>query len=113
MDTAAGGVCMVETASGPLSAYTTQAVAAGRAVTVALRPERLRVLPSSEGAAGLTATVVQHVYLGNKTEVHATLMDDTRCVLELPNDGQQRPAPIGQTITLAADAAGCRLFPVD
>ena len=104
---AAGATCMVRTADGMLPALTQDAVAAGQAVTIAVRPERLRIV----GDGGVPATVTQHIYLGNKTEVHAVLADGAACVLELANDGLQAPPPLGQALRLTAAVGDCRLFP--
>ena len=107
----AGTACLVRTVAGSLSAVTPDAVAAGQAVTIAVRPERLRITPDAAWQPGIAATVAQHVYLGSKTEVHATLKDGGTCVLELANDGVRSPPAIGQAVTLTADAADCRVFP--
>ncbi len=111
---AAGGVCAVATADGALSALAPQPVAAGQAVAVAVRPERIRVLAEGE-AAGLRigGRVVQHVYLGNKTEIHVGLPDGTRCVVELANDGRDIPHGMDQPIMLGAAAEDCRIFPAE
>ena len=108
--TKAGDFCPVRTQGGSLAALTSVAVAAGQAVTAAKRPERLRIAQTN-GAPGIAARVSQHVYLGNKTEVHVTLMDDTNCVLECANDGQIQTPPIGVSVSLTANAADCRLLP--
>jgi putative spermidine/putrescine transport system ATP-binding protein len=110
--TKAGAICPVRTPGGSLTALTSAAVTAGQPVTVAVRPERLRVVSGSGAQHGMSVTVLQHVYLGNKTEVHVTLADGTRCVLECTNDGQQMPTPVGGTLALTAQATDCRLFPV-
>ena len=106
----AGGTCRVRTPGGMLSALAPDAVAMGQGVTVAVRPERLRLAPAGEGPAGLAATVAQHVYLGSKTEIHVTLADGAGCVLEMANDGLHAPCAVGQAVTLTAAAADCRLF---
>ena len=109
---AAGAACPVRTTAGAITAMACSEVLAGQDVTVAVRPERLRVSRQTEGA-GLAATVRQHVYLGDRTEVHVTLAGGTSCVLQLANDGQRQPMPIGEAILLTADASDCRLFGVD
>ncbi len=108
--TAAGGECVVRTAGGCLAALTPDAVAMGQAVTVAVRPERLRVEPATEQRGGIAAKILQHVYLGSKTELHVALTDGASCVLEVSNDGVTSPLPVGLNVKLTALAADCRLF---
>ena len=108
--TKAGAVCPVRTPGGSLAALTSVAVVAGQPVMAAVRPERLRIALPADGKPGISARVSQHVYLGNKTEVHLTLTDDTNCVLECANDGEQQPVPVGDSVSLTAHPADCRLF---
>ncbi len=58
----------------------------------------------------ISGRVLQHVYLGNKTEIHVGLPDDTRCIIELANDGRDNPYHVDQTVALGAAPEDCRIF---
>ena len=109
---AAGDICRVETSSGAVSALAAGDVAAGQAVAVAIRPERLHLLHDGEATDGLRVLgrVRQHVYLGNKTEVHVVLSGGESCMVEIANDGHQSPHAVDEAVTLGAGAADCRVF---
>ncbi len=109
---AAGGACTVSTPGGALAALAPQPIAAGQDVIVAVRPERIRFLTAGDDAAGLRidGRVLQHVYLGNKTEIHVGLPDSTRCIVELANDGRDIPYRVDQPVALGAAAEDCRVF---
>jgi len=57
-------------------------VAAGAKVTVAIRPEQIRI-GASDGADGLAATVTDSVYFGTDTHCHLALADGTEVVVRL------------------------------
>ncbi|WP_216851176.1 ABC transporter ATP-binding protein, partial [Acidisphaera sp. L21] len=110
---AAGALCHVQTGAGDVSAICGSAVADGQAVVVAVRPERLHLVGDGMAADGLRVSgrVKQHVYVGNKTELHLVLPGGIACIAEIPNDGRQIPAAVDATVELAAGAADCRVFP--
>jgi spermidine/putrescine ABC transporter ATP-binding subunit len=108
---AAGRPCAVSTPGGALSALAPQPIAAGQDVIIAVRPERIRFLTGSDQAGlRVSGRVVQHVYLGNKTEIHVGLPDSTRCIVELANDGRDIPYHVDQPVALGAAAEDCRIF---
>jgi len=57
-------------------------VAVGAKVTVAIRPEQIRIA-ASDGADGLAATVTDSVYFGTDTHCHLALADGTEVVVRL------------------------------
>jgi spermidine/putrescine transport system ATP-binding protein len=81
----AGGVRL---ATGDLIALPVSAVDTGKRVTVALRPEQLRLGPVESGA--IKARVATLVYFGTDTHCHLNLADGTEVVarLQSPADGE-------------------------
>ena len=74
------------------------------AVTVAVRPERLRIVPEGEAGA-IGATVAGTTYLGTDTQVALTLADGTLATLRLPSGEAEAPPPgarVGLRIPLGA-----------
>ena len=79
----------VRLATGDLIALPMPAVDTGRGVTVALRPEQLRLGAAGEAAA-IKARVATLVYFGTDTHCHLHLADGTEVVarLQSPADGE-------------------------
>ena len=74
----ADGVCEVETAGGRVKATLRQPIAAGTNVTVAVRPERMRL--SAEGG-GLSGTLTDVIFLGTARKYVVRLADGSECVV--------------------------------
>ena len=106
---AAGTICRVATAGGPVLATAPGAIGAGAAVVVAVRPERLHPGEAADGLR-IAGQVRQRVYLGNKVELHVALADGA-CIVEVGSDGRQVLPELGETVTLTARAEDCRVFP--
>ncbi len=107
----AGGYCDVTIEAGEVRLLAPQALRAGEAVQVAVRPERLRFnVPAVPGALNLAGTVLRHVYLGSHTETHVRTSSGALCVVQSGNDGALRLPEVNQAVRLAASASDCRVF---
>ncbi|WP_159993061.1 ABC transporter ATP-binding protein [Roseomonas sp. 18066] len=85
------------------------AIAAGAKLTLALRPERLRLAPA--GAPGLAAEVREAIYVGNATTLLLRAADGATLRARIPaGAGLAEPAP-GENVTLQWEAADARAFP--
>jgi spermidine/putrescine transport system ATP-binding protein len=79
---------------------------AGATVTVAVRPERVALVPAADNAP-LTARVENIVYFGTDTTFHLLLASGQGFVVRVQNaQGARRPFDVGETVglRLAADA---------
>jgi iron(III) transport system ATP-binding protein len=96
---ALGGEHLVEVALPP-------GVADGTEVTVAVRPERLRIAPLAPGAAPVPGTVsgkiAELTFLGNMADCHVVLDDGTRVRVQV--DPEQR-LEMGLRVAVQIDAA--------
>lgn len=112
---ASGGVCLVGTDHGELAAPASRDVTAGQSVLIAFRPERCRIGGATDSEAGpalaLPGQASQHVYLGTRTEVHVALLTGGRCVVELPNNGEQHPIGVGQDVFVLLKGSDCCVLP--
>ena len=83
----------------------------GTKVSVAVRPERVR-LTSERTAQGLAlaGTVRQVFYLGATREYRVDLKGGERGVVETPNDGSAARFASGDTVWLTASFDDCRLI---
>ncbi len=81
-------------------------VAPGQQVTLAVRPERIRVAGMDEAeadthASGLRGTLVETLYLGAALQHAVALADGTRVTARVPYDGAATAAPRpGETVVL-------------
>jgi putrescine transport system ATP-binding protein len=99
---------------GEVQALATQPVPAGASVTVAVRPEKLRLLAAPEpGFANLRAVTVEgFAYLGTHTSYHVRLPGSGRAVAVLmPDHGVSRRPGRGASLQLAWQAQDMVLLP--
>ena len=79
-------------------------------VTVAVRPEQIRLTPGTE-AADLTGTVESWVYFGTDTHCHITLQDGTEIIARLQSEATGDLAlKHGQTVGLRFSAGAARVL---
>ena len=107
-------VVSVPELGGELQAVAPQAPAPGAVVTVAVRPEKLRLLPAPEagGANVRTVTVDDFAYMGTHTSYHVRLPDGARPVMVLmPDHGVDRRPARGETLHLAWQTRDMVLLP--
>ena len=102
----AEGVCDVETAAGRVRATVRQPIAAGTAVVVAVRPERVAL--ASEGG-GLAGVVTDVIFIGTARKYAVRLSDGTECFV-LRQVGTTAMAGPGAAVRLAWDAAYATAF---
>jgi ABC-type Fe3+/spermidine/putrescine transport system ATPase subunit len=90
-----------------------QTVPAGQAVLLAFRPERCSLSAASPpaGTLALPSTVIQHVYLGTRIEIHVRRPDGAVCVVDLPNDRGANPPQIGAAVALCVAPEDCIAYP--
>jgi ABC-type Fe3+/spermidine/putrescine transport system ATPase subunit len=90
------------------------ALAAGQAITVAVRPEKLVPTDAPAPDANVAKGVVEElIYAGDATRYRVALGADGALTVKLANRRATRaPAP-GEAVTLAWDPAETRLFPRD
>ncbi|PWC29583.1 ABC transporter ATP-binding protein [Teichococcus aestuarii] len=101
-------VTVALTGGGSLPAIAAEALPAGGRIKVALRPERLRVLPAT--AEGTTARVAEAIYAGNATTLMLEGAFGQPLRARIPaGAGLHEPRP-GETVRLAWQAADARAF---
>ncbi len=76
-----------------------EGVAKSGRVTVAVRPESVRLVPAGETGA-IPATVTNLVYFGTDTHVHARLADGAEVVARVPAGAEGDAAAVGQALGL-------------
>jgi putative spermidine/putrescine transport system ATP-binding protein len=87
--------------------------ARGDAVTVVVRPERIRILTGESEPAAVNAvpgTIVQEIYLGNARKVEVRLSDDTVAVVRESAGSITNTQP-GQRIWLTFDVDNAAILP--
>ncbi|SHJ01595.1 mannopine transport system ATP-binding protein [Roseomonas rosea] len=95
-------------AGGQMQATAAQALPAGERVKIALRPERLRVLPA--GTEGPTARVTEAIYAGNATTLMLEGQGGQLLRARIPaGAGMHEPRP-GESVRLAWQQADARAF---
>lgn len=100
------GEC-ITTAASPLP------LAPGRAVSLAIRPERIMIGAGSSGENRFTATVEGIVYLGDHARLEVSLASGRRLTAKLANDARTiMPAP-GEAIPIAWRGTDCHAFAGD
>ena len=104
-----GGPCRVDVSGILLGATLPGAAAPGASVTVAVRPERIRLHAVSEGATGLPGTLLDSIYLGSARRLVIGLADGRDCHALRPADAA--PMAPGQPVVLSWDAAHATAFP--
>jgi iron(III) transport system ATP-binding protein len=82
-------------------------LAPGDSVDVAIRPENIRLAASPDGAA-ISATITNHVFLGNISEYDAALPSGQS--LRVQTHPLQRFA-VGDRVAVEIDATQCSVFP--
>ena len=98
-----GGSCRVALLGALLGATLRGRAAPGASVTVAVRPERIRLHAAAEAAAGLHGTLLDSIYLGHAWRVLIGLADGRECQVLRPADAA--PVAPGQPVALSWDAA--------
>jgi len=109
----AGG-SVVRTAGGlKLAVPVPEGLAAGAAVHVAVRPERVHLLSSApvHGWFGVEGTVHQILYLGSGREIRLDLDGGERATAEVTNDGGGPGLAVGDRVWLAAPPVACLVLP--
>jgi putative spermidine/putrescine transport system ATP-binding protein len=100
----AGGLELQGTAAAPL--------AAGQAVTAAVRPEKLEPVEAPPGEGNVAKGVVEElIYAGEATRYRVALGGDAGLTVRVPNRLAARSYVVGQPVTLAWDPGETRLFP--
>lgn len=98
----------VEVLGALVGAASRGAAAPGDRVTVAVRPERIRLHAASDGAAGLAGTLLDNIYLGNAQRCVIRLADGQEChVLRLADAALATP---GLPVTLSWDVMHATVF---
>jgi putative spermidine/putrescine transport system ATP-binding protein len=102
----AGGLELVGVGAAPL--------AAGQAVTAAVRPEKLAPVEAPAAEGNVAKGVVEElIYAGDATRYRVALGGDGALTVKLPNRLGGRPYAVGEPVTLGWDPAETRLFPGD
>ena len=86
------GLGRLATSAGPALARLPSGLATGAAVTMTVRPERLRLAAENvapEGGTAWPASVESVIYLGARRELRVRLTDGTLAIVEAANDGQR------------------------
>jgi iron(III) transport system ATP-binding protein len=93
----------------PISATLPPGVIAGQTVQVAIRPESLRLIPSSatDGAGSVPGEVAEVTFLGNIVDCHVRLDDGTRVRIQV--DPGQTPE-VGQRVAIRFDSRQSSVF---
>ena len=96
--------CPILTPHGTVACPLPTALPAGSPVTVAIRPERLRLNQEpGEGGLSINGTIEHFVYLGSKTELRVRAGDAT-LTLEQANDGLHTPFAKEQQVRVVENA---------
>ncbi|BCH08765.1 polyamine-transporting ATPase [Mesorhizobium sp. 131-3-5] len=108
VDRVSGKECRVRlTGGGELTALAI-GVAQGNACHVAIRPERLSLMPA--GANALPATVDGRIYLGDHLRLLARLGNDQVLTVKV---GPEATMANGEAVTVSCAPQDCRAFPAD
>ncbi|ODA96240.1 Fe3+/spermidine/putrescine ABC transporter ATP-binding protein [Mesorhizobium sp. SEMIA 3007] len=108
VDRVSGKECRVRlTGGGELTALAI-GVAQGNACHVAIRPERLSLMPA--GANALPATVDGRIYLGDHLRLLARLGNDQLLTVKV---GPEATMANGEAVTVSCAPQDCRAFPAD
>jgi iron(III) transport system ATP-binding protein len=104
-----GGTGTVEIAGDMvISVGALDGLSAGDSVDVSIRPENIRLsAPTAAGTTGTTATITNHVFLGNISEYYATLPSGQ--VLRVQTHPLEH-FEVGSKVALAIDATQCSVF---
>ncbi len=112
-DTPANTPCPIRTQHGTVTCPLPTPTTKGAPVTVAIRPERLRLTQQpAEPGLSIDGTIEHFVYLGSKTELRVRTGDAT-LTLEQANDGLHPPFAEGQQVRITANAPDLRAFPTN
>jgi ABC-type Fe3+/spermidine/putrescine transport system ATPase subunit len=93
----------------PISATLPPGVIVGQMVQVAIRPESLRLIPSSatDGTGSVPGEVAEVTFLGNIVDCHVRLADGTRVRIQV--DPGQTPE-VGQRVAIRFDSRQSSVF---
>ncbi|MBB4661399.1 ABC transporter ATP-binding protein [Conexibacter arvalis] len=103
----AGGTAVVELRSGTrVGALADPEIAAGREVTVVVRPEHLRPADASApGGAAVRATVEDVTYLGRSICCTGSFESGDRCIVPIETSGATEFPRVGDTLHLSWEAS--------
>jgi ABC-type Fe3+/spermidine/putrescine transport system ATPase subunit len=95
----AGGIRL---ASGERINHPAGAFAAGTAVTLVVRPEKIRILPPEMAPADvrLVGTVREAIYVGHATRIGALLADGNAISIDVQNRGDTPRVVVGDAVRL-------------
>ncbi|WP_287223576.1 ABC transporter ATP-binding protein [Mesorhizobium sp.] len=105
-----GKECRVALHGGGSVAALAIGVAEGAACHVAIRPERLKLAPASNGANALAATVGGRIYLGDHQRLLARLESGQVLTVKV---GPEATMGNGEPVTVSCAPTDCRAFPAD
>jgi ABC-type Fe3+/spermidine/putrescine transport system ATPase subunit len=95
-----------------LQGTATAVLAAGQAVTAAVRPEKLSPVEAPPAEGNVAKGVVEElIYAGDATRYRVLLGTDGGLTVKVPNRLASQPYAVGQPVTLAWDPGATRLFP--
>ena len=100
-----GGIAAVALPCGATAGGRAGAAVAGTDATLAVRPERITIGSSDDGAAGLDGTITEAVYLGSATQYVVALPDGTRVTVRRPATAGNAPLAPRASVRLAWSAA--------
>ena len=114
--TPSGSTAEVETAMGPIRAMVSEALESpepGKSVVVAIRPERLRIVPGEPGAGcgtALSGSILDMAFLGDRIRREIAMADGSRlrASASLP---EQVSGRIGEAVTLAFPTEAALVLP--
>jgi ABC-type Fe3+/spermidine/putrescine transport system ATPase subunit len=92
------GIARLETKAGEARAAIGAGVGAGEAVSLTIRPERLKLGSAPADAVAWPATVRDVVYAGARRDVRLVLADGSEAAVEIANDGGPAYA-VGDRVT--------------
>ncbi len=88
--------------------------AGGPKVSVAIRPEKFRVIPSPEPASGeynlFRGTVKEVIYFGESFKFRVELGRDVSVTVKQPNNDPTNKAGVGENLTLGVHWKSCRAY---
>jgi putative spermidine/putrescine transport system ATP-binding protein len=105
----------IRLASGERIRHPAGAFAAGSAVTLVVRPEKIRIQPSATAAtdALLVGTVREAIYVGHATRIGAVLADGNAISIDVQNRSDAPRVAVGDTVQLSWAKDDAWLIPAE
>ena len=105
----------VRLASGERISHPVGAFAAGTAVTLVVRPEKIRILPpeTAPADAPLAGTVREVIYVGHATRIGAVRADGNTISIDVQNRGDAPRVTVGDSVRLGWAAEDAWLIPAE